>query len=98
METMIGPMALGSRWLTSSCRVFAPASRAASTYSLCFRRMTSLRTTRAVPIHEVKHSARITLPMSEPNSSMISTVYKSDGRLVRMSTIRIITMSVRPPI
>ena len=59
--------------------------------------MTSLRTTRAVPIQLVKHSARITEPMLEPKISMISTMYSRLGRLERMSTMRIITMSARPP-
>ena len=86
--TRIGPMALGIRWWISRCQVFAPASRLASTYSECLRYMTSLRTTRAVPIQLVKHRARITEPMLEPKISMIRTMYSRRGRLERMSTMR----------
>ena len=97
VETMIGPIALGTRWLTSRCHVRPPARRLASTYSECFRYMTSLRTTRAVPIQLVKQSASITEPMFEPKISMINTMYSRLGRLDRISTMRISIMSVRPP-
>ena len=95
--TMIGPSALGTTWRRMIAAGDRPSEIAASTNS-CWRRLcTCARMMRAIVSHSTAPMARNSSSMLRPNTTISSTMKIMNGSAYRMSTMRIITASTRPP-
>ncbi|MNC55391.1 hypothetical protein D3C75_1049180 [compost metagenome] len=95
--TMIGKLALRSRWRNIIPQFDTPIALAASTYCISLSCRKVPRTSRAMLIQLVRARIRIMYLICDPKIAMTRILRKSEGTEFITSTIRMNTVSTHPP-